>query len=172
MGSKFSDSSTDNSNMQALIVLALIGAAAASGQYQYHGRYAGKCGNDGIYFRDSGSFVMCSNGNSYVQPCAPGSRNAAYGSYSYGQSYGYGHAAPAYGAPAYGYGRDAYRPDQYRNQNGYATRAAYNDGYGYGAPAYGGPAYGGYGYDAPRYGGEHKVEVRKEVRSYSNDNRH
>merc|ERR1712179_681506 len=163
------------SNMQALIVLALIGAAAASGQYQYHGRYAGKCGNDGIYFRDSGSFVMCSNGNSYVQPCAPGSRNAAYGSYSYGQSYGYsdfcgvnlvdygygakghgyGHAAPAYGAPAYGYGR-----------------AAYNDGYGYGAPAYGGPAYGGYGYDAPRYGGEHKVEVRKEVRSYSNDNRH
>merc|ERR1712179_666138 len=199
MGSKFSDSSTDNSNMQALIVLALIGAAAASGQYQYHGRYAGKCGNDGIYFRDSGSFVMCSNGNSYVQPCAPGSRNAAYGSYSYGKSYGYsdfcgvnlvdygygakgrgyGYGAPSYSrpsygynAPAYGYGRDAYRPDQYRNQNGYATRAAYNDGYGYGAPAYGGPAYGGYGYDAPRYGGEHKVEVRKEVRSYSNDNRH
>ena len=32
-------------NMQALIVLALIGAAAASGQYQYNGRYAGKSFN-------------------------------------------------------------------------------------------------------------------------------
>merc|ERR1712043_7604 len=214
--------STDN--MLAL-VLAIIGAAAASSNYQYKGRYAGKCGNDGIYYRDSASFVICSNGNSYVQPCAPGSRNAAIESYGKGytdfcgvnlvdngygakkysaKEHGYGYDAPSYGrpsygyeAPSYGYGRDAYRPDQHRNQNGYATRAAYNDGYGYAAPAYGGHAYGGYGYGAPRYqapryeapryeapkyeaprydaprsGGEHKVEVRKEVRSYSTDNKH
>lgn len=28
---------------------------------------SGKCGNDGFYYNDGGSFVMCSNGNAYVQ---------------------------------------------------------------------------------------------------------
>jgi len=78
---------------------------------------AGKCGNDGFYYKDHYSFVICSNGNSYVQPCAPGSRNSPYGRYSYGHSYyyrdfcdvnlvdyGYGAHRPYYRRPAYGYG--------------------------------------------------------------------
>jgi len=80
-------------------------------------RCTGKCGNDGFYYKDHYSFVICSNGNSYVQPCAPGSRNSHYGRYSYGHSYyyrdfcdvnlvdyGYGAHRPAYHRPAYGYG--------------------------------------------------------------------
>ena len=109
--------------MKVFIALAaLVAVAAASGAYTYQGRYPGKCGNDGLYFRDEKSFVFCSNGNSYVQPCAPGSRNSAYGKYSYGGKYdyrdfcdvnlvdegyaakhsGYGYDA-AYNAPSYGY---------------------------------------------------------------------
>ena len=100
--------------MKVLILLALVAMAYASSSYNYYGRYPGKCGNDGLYFRDSKSFVFCSNGNSYVQPCAPGTRNSAYGRYSYGGKYGYadfcdvnlvddGYAAKGYD---YGYGRD------------------------------------------------------------------
>merc|ERR1711894_300381 len=169
--------------------------------------------------RDSASFVICSNGNSYVQPCAPGSRHGAiegygkgytdfcgvnlvdngYGAKKYSakehvakesKGHGYGYDAPSYGrpsygyeAPSYGYGHDAYRPDQHRNQNGYATRAAYRyeaPGYRapryeapkYIAPKYEAPKYEAPKYEAPRYGGEHKVEVRKEVRSYSTEKRH
>jgi len=62
--------------------------------------------------------VICSNGNSYVQPCAPGSRNSAYGRYAHGHHYyyrdfcdvnlvDYGAGAvrrPYYPRPAYGYG--------------------------------------------------------------------
>jgi len=55
----------------------------------YYGKYPGKCGNDGLYFRDEKSFVFCSNGNSYVQPCAPGTRNSPYEKYSYGKNYDY-----------------------------------------------------------------------------------
>ena len=62
---------------------------AGYGRYVYQGRYPGKCGADGLYFRDEKCFVFCSNGNSYVQPCAPGSRNSAYGKYSYGGKYDY-----------------------------------------------------------------------------------
>ena len=114
--------------MKVLIVLAaLVAVAAASGAYTYHGRYPGKCDNDGLYFRDEKSFVFCSNGNSYVQPCAPGSRNSAYGKYSYGGKYDYrdfcdvnlvdeGYAAKRSG---YGYGYDnAYNGPSY----GYASR--------------------------------------------------
>ena len=56
--------------MKLLIVLAAFVALAAAsdkgdykddghnaGSYQYHGRYPGKCGNDGLYFRDEKSFV-------------------------------------------------------------------------------------------------------------------
>ena len=44
---------------------------------------AGKCGKDGLYFRDAYSFVFCSNGNSYIQPCAPGSKNSGYGHFRF-----------------------------------------------------------------------------------------
>jgi hypothetical protein len=112
------------------------GVERAYGAYTYHGRYPGKCGNDGLYYRDEKSFVFCSNGNSYVQPCAPGSRNSAYGKYSYGGKYDYrdfcdvnlvdeGYAAKHSG---YGYNRD------------------YDRGYGYGRRDYGYGGYDGYGY--------------------------
>jgi hypothetical protein len=104
--------------------------AAASGAYTYHGKYPGKCGQDGLYFRDEKSFVFCSNGNSYVQPCAPGSRNSAYGKYSYGGKYDY---------------RDFC--DVNLVDEGYAAK---HSGYGYDAPSYGYDA--GYGYDNARYG--------------------
>ena len=57
--------------------------------YIYQGKYPGKCGKDGIYYMDEKSFVFCSNGNSYTQPCAPGSRNSPYQTYSYGGKYDY-----------------------------------------------------------------------------------
>ena len=57
----------------------------------YHGKYNGVCDNDGFYYRDSSSFVICSNNNAYVQPCAPGSRNSGIDSYNYGGNYSYRH---------------------------------------------------------------------------------
>jgi len=38
-------------------------------------RYAGECAVDGYFLHDAYSFVMCSNGQAYIQPCAPGTRN-------------------------------------------------------------------------------------------------
>ena len=55
----------------------------------YYGKYDGKCGNDGLYYRDEKSFIFCSNGSSYVQPCAPGTRNSAYSKYDKGAKYNY-----------------------------------------------------------------------------------
>lgn len=83
-------------------------------RYAFNGHYPGRCGNDGFYYKDHFSFVICSNGNSYDQPCAPGSRNSEYGRYSPGDAYlyrdfcdvnlvdvGFGaHHAPAYGYAA------------------------------------------------------------------------
>jgi hypothetical protein len=51
--------------------------------------YTGKCGNDGFYYNDYNSFVICSNGNAHIQPCAPGSKNSANSNYNYGSSYNY-----------------------------------------------------------------------------------
>ena len=124
--------------MKVLILLTIVAMACASDYYSYQGRYPGKCGNDGLYFRDSKSFVFCSNGNSYVQPCAPGTRNSAYGKYSYGGKYGYsdfcdvnlvddGYAAKySYGRRDYGYDRDYDRGYDYgRRDYGYGRRNYY-----------------------------------------------
>ena len=106
---------------------------------------AGKCGNDGFYYKDHYSFVICSNGNSYVQPCAPGSRNSNYGRYSYGHNYhyrdfcdvnlvdyGYGAHRPAYHRPAYGgYG------------GGYGGYGGYGHGRGFAGAGFA-PFYGRY----------------------------
>jgi len=89
---------------------------------------SGKCGNDGLYYKDHYSFVICSNGNSYEQPCAPGTRNSEYGRYNPGNNYsyrdfcdvnlvdyGYGAQSPSYGyvAPVYGYAAPAYAAPAY-----------------------------------------------------------
>ena len=57
--------------------------------YIYQGKFPGKCGKDGIYYKDETTFVFCSNGNSYIQPCAPGSRNSPYSNYNPGGKYNY-----------------------------------------------------------------------------------
>ena len=85
--------------MNSIIILSVcIAAVASSGfpdgydrgtRYAYHGRYAGSCGNDGFYYKDHGSFVICSNGNAYDQPCAPGSRNSGFDHYTHGGHYYY-----------------------------------------------------------------------------------
>ena len=38
---------------------------------------SGQCGQDGFYYKDDYSFVMCTHGIAYVQRCAPGTRNGA-----------------------------------------------------------------------------------------------
>ena len=48
----------------------------------YRGMYRGRCGADGFYYRDALTFVICSNGIDYIQPCPKGSRNSAFGTYS------------------------------------------------------------------------------------------
>ena len=58
-------------------------------QYIYHGKYEGICGEDGFYYKDQASFVICSNSNAYVQPCAMGSRNSGLDSYNFGDNYHY-----------------------------------------------------------------------------------
>jgi hypothetical protein len=76
----------------ALATLATAGdfpVAFRQGAYAFHGHYPGHCGNDGFYYRDHYSFVICSNGNAYDQPCAPGTRNSEYGHYDHGHDYRY-----------------------------------------------------------------------------------
>ena len=115
---------------------------------------AGGCGNDGFYFNDYDSFVICSNGNAYVQPCAPGSKNSALDTYHYGNSYYYrdfcdvnlvddGYTlrhAPYHGA------------DRAASLDGYNTgygSYGYNDGYQHG---YAGPT----GYGAKPHAGSYQ----------------
>ena len=49
----------------------------------------GTCGRDGLYYMDASTFVFCSNGNAYYQPCAPGTRNSGQNKFSPGFYYGY-----------------------------------------------------------------------------------
>ena len=46
--------------------------------------HLGVCGPDGLYYRDENSFVLCSNAKGYIQPCAPGTRNAGLADYEPG----------------------------------------------------------------------------------------
>jgi hypothetical protein len=57
--------------------------------FTYQGMFEDKCGDDGLYFRDESSFVFCSNGNSYVQPCAPGTKNSGYAKFTAGDEVAY-----------------------------------------------------------------------------------
>ena len=50
---------------------------------------SGKCGNDGFYYNDESSIVICSNGNAHIQPCAPGSKNSPREEYLQGNAYAY-----------------------------------------------------------------------------------
>lgn len=131
-------------------------------QYSYP---AGLCGADGFYYNDQGSFVMCSNGNSYVQPCAPGSRNSDQSAYSSGNTYTYrdfcdvnlvdygynlahgnrGYSNDGYGSNDVGY---KYQDSGYGkgSSGGYGSNSGYgNTNAGYGNDGYGNTHQSGYG---------------------------
>merc|ERR1712226_698772 len=87
----------DSGKMRVLIIVAAFVALAAAGEkkaaksgkgYGHKSRFIGKCGNDGFYYNDANSFVICSNGNAYYQPCAPGSKNKGHSHYTHGGKYG------------------------------------------------------------------------------------
>jgi len=159
-----------------LLVLALVAVAAASPtkydsnvvqqqhgyeqqrgyeqQSTYHGRYDNKCEHDGFYYRNENSFVVCSNNNAYVQPCAPGSRNSGYEQYSSGNAYSYRDFCDVnlvdhgYGVKGSGYDDSKHYGNNNGNNNGYDKRSGYAD------KSYGGKQVGGYGrqYDDVSYG--------------------
>merc|ERR1712226_122553 len=98
---------SDSGKMRVLIIVAAFVALAAAGEkkaaksgkgYGHKSRFIGtttltiglkrKCGNDGFYYNDANSFVICSNGNAYYQPCAPGSKNKGHSHYTHGGKYG------------------------------------------------------------------------------------
>ena len=106
------------------------------GAYDYYGMFPGKCGNDGLYYTDSSSFVICSNGNSFVQSCPQGTRNSGYGKYSYGGRYDYrdfcdlnlvihGYAKPAAVKPAYS--GDKYDGGYKKDRRAYSFGTRYYD---------------------------------------------
>jgi len=105
------------------------GYGQQAGKFVFRGKYADDCSNDGLYYRDYQSYVICSNNNAYVQPCAPGTRNSAYERFAYGSYYGYADFCDV-NLTDFGYAGK-------RSAAGAARRAAY----GYGAYGYGG-AYG------------------------------
>ena len=51
---------------------------------------SGSCGRDGLYWVNPSSFVICSHGYAYHQPCAPGTQHS--GLYRYKAGYHYGEA--------------------------------------------------------------------------------
>ena len=111
-------------------------------QHTYHGLYKGKCDNDGFYYKDYSTFVICSNNNAYEQACAPGSRNSAHDAYNYGGNYYYRDFCDI-NLVDFGYGTKGYY--------------GYDDARPYPAPYYnGGYKSGYYPYDRkPYYNGPH-----------------
>ena len=49
----------------------------------------GSCFDDGFYYLDSSSFVVCSNKQVFILPCAAGSQNSKFRKYVKGDSYAY-----------------------------------------------------------------------------------
>ena len=90
----------------------------------YHGKYEGYCGDDGFYYNDEGSFVICSNRNAYMQPCAPGSRNSGMESYNFGDNYNYRDFCDV-NLVDEGYGVDQYGYEYYPAANGYHAMSGY-----------------------------------------------
>merc|ERR1712179_628348 len=145
---------SDSGKMRVLIIVAAFVALAAAGEkkaaksgkgYGHKSRFIGKCGNDGFYYNDANSFVICSNGNAYYQPCAPGSKNKGHSHYTHGGKYGVADFCGVnlvdygYGAHKGGYGHS--HGDSHGNRghshghSGYGVQNSYgshghNAGYG------------------------------------------
>ena len=104
-----------------------------SKQHSYHGRYDGKCNKDGFYYKDAESFVICSNNNAYVQPCAPGSINSGYENYKYGATYYYRDFCDV-NLVDHGYGVNHYGDNDVHKDVGYVGpkhEASYNEHYAF-----------------------------------------
>jgi hypothetical protein len=76
----------------------------------------GTCSNDGLYYKDDSTFVICSNGYASEQPCPPGTKTGGYPSYQAGYYYGYTDLCSV-NLVDYGYGPSSY-----------ASSASYADG--------------------------------------------
>jgi len=98
------------------------GYGQQDGKFVFRGKYADDCSNDGLYYRDYQSYVVCSNNNAYVQPCAPGTRNSVYGKYAYGGYYSYADFCDV-NLTDFGYAAK-------RSAYGYANRLKARYGYG------------------------------------------
>ncbi|ELT94697.1 hypothetical protein CAPTEDRAFT_209357 [Capitella teleta] len=137
----------------------------------YAPSHIGKCNqNDGFYYLNDGSFMICTNGAAYMQPCAPGTQNApaqffSQGSYEsqavfcgvnlisqhylnyYGinpsANSGYSHQS-SYSPPAY-QPKPVYSPPAYQPKPSYSPPAYQPPSYQpmptYSAPAYKPPTY-------------------------------
>lgn len=132
------------------------------GRYYFGGIYRGSCYNDGLYYMDETNFVICSNGNAYIQPCAPGTKSSGQHRYSPGYYYGYSDFCDV-NLVDMGYGPAHYAPygvSAYNNLNapGYAYSYERQDApsdpparpQGYGGSSTGGDTNRG---DGGRYGG-------------------
>ncbi|ELU17265.1 hypothetical protein CAPTEDRAFT_221239, partial [Capitella teleta] len=145
------------------------------GRYYYGGLFKDKCEDDGLYFLDDRRFVYCSNGNPYIQPCAPGTRNSGDGKYKPGFYYGYSDFCNT-NLVDYGYGPEAYQPHAYDSNDGYKPDSHYSGAQGpydraaetRKIPEYRAPQPGSYGGD--RYSAKTVVQERKygtsDVRPY------
>src|SRR6218665_3488264 len=100
--------------------------------------HIGRCRSDGYYYHDKGSIVLCSNGNSYRQPCAPGTLNKDSSHYSQGKSYSYADFCNV-NLNDYGYG--ASRPN-HQHYTYYQSEPEYHR---YGYHAYHQPGHHSYG---------------------------
>merc|ERR1712226_866244 len=142
---------SDSGKMRVLIIVAAFVALAAAGEkkaaksgkgYGHKSRFIGKCGNDGFYYNDANSFVICSNGNAYYQPCAPGSKNKGHSHYTHGGKYG---VADFCGVNLVDYGYGAHKGG-YGHSHGHSHgNRGHCDGHsGYGVQN----SYGSYGHNA------------------------
>ena len=108
-----------------------------------------KCGNDGFYYLNDRTFVVCFAGNAFHQDCAPGSRNSGSHNYKTGHTYNYRDFCDinlvdsGYAARHSGYGAPRPAPVYPRAAPAYPNRAPVYTGHG--------NKYGGYQGDYKPY---------------------
>jgi hypothetical protein len=98
-------------------------------KYYYGGKFQGSCSNDGLYYKDDTTFVICSNGYASEQPCPPGTKTGGYPSYQAGYYYGYTDLCSV-NLVDYGYGPSSYvsAPEKESTQAGYKEKSyAYDE---------------------------------------------
>ena len=128
--------------------------------------FTGKCGPDGIYYKDAYSFVVCTHHIAYEQPCPPGTRNRAFRQYDYGDFY---HKTSFCDENLVDYGYTIYNkhPPQGPGAIRYRKILGNYGSHGYGFkpsyPTYNAPttsSYAGYGKKAPSYGKEYGSQAK------------